>query len=662
MGLCGSIEVDPDQSSVDRHIDQELIKQHRKTMAEVRILLLGAGECGKSTILKQMKILHRNGFTKEERQYATELARSNTLEAMQALVQAALEMDFPFSSPANRLLAEAILAQPLPELFDPQVLLDSEGSRNILNMHQRRTRSFRYNRSLSNAARGLSAPPVGHAIGGSLVANRSSASTSVSFASRRGAGGPGGGAGGGRGGPLSSLGTMVELKEGHADGGVNEDDDTSEAERASLRITGTDSVQIGLFIPPASTATAASDTSSSSPRPSANGIHIISTPNPLLPPSAATTTTTTTTTATATVAIVAIMSTSTSTSTSESHDNAQQGEGKSTSSLSPSITATTNTESVAQSSSSSSSSTSTSTSSSSQSPLSSPAPTTSTPAQVFSVVSTSHGRTSPLTTSPLVSSAAAASDPPSTIHSVSKSRVPPFASPSEIADAISVLWEDKGIKMALKVRSQFHLLDSCEYLVSRAKQIFSDLYVPSDQDILRLRVPTVGIVETTFVVNNLRFRMFDVGGQRGERKKWIHCFGDATAVMFVTSLAEYDQHLVEDPCRNRMVESLALFEMILKLPWFQSTPIILFLNKNDLFQEKVAKVDLGQYFAEYRGGHSYQAALHFIRDLFFNRNEDPNRQIYAHVTDATDTSHVEFVFNTARDIIADKNLRSVGLK
>ena len=35
--------------------------------------------------------------------------------------------------------------------------------------------------------------------------------------------------------------------------------------------------------------------------------------------------------------------------------------------------------------------------------------------------------------------------------------------------------------------------------------------------------------------------MFDVGGQRNERRKWIHCFDNVTAVIFVTAISEYDQ-------------------------------------------------------------------------------------------------------------------------
>ena len=40
--------------------------------------------------------------------------------------------------------------------------------------------------------------------------------------------------------------------------------------------------------------------------------------------------------------------------------------------------------------------------------------------------------------------------------------------------------------------------------------------------------------------------MFDVGGQRSERKKWIHCFESVTSIIFCTALSEYDQVLLEE--------------------------------------------------------------------------------------------------------------------
>lgn len=50
----------------------------------------------------------------------------------------------------------------------------------------------------------------------------------------------------------------------------------------------------------------------------------------------------------------------------------------------------------------------------------------------------------------------------------------------------------------------------------------------------------------------------DVGGQRSERKKWIHCFEDVTAVLYCVGISEYDQVLYEDNVTNRILESLKL--------------------------------------------------------------------------------------------------------
>lgn len=77
-------------------------------------------------------------------------------------------------------------------------------------------------------------------------------------------------------------------------------------------------------------------------------------------------------------------------------------------------------------------------------------------------------------------------------------------------------------------------------------RLFTNNYVPSDQDILRSRLKTTGITETVFDLGTLTYRMFDVGGQRSERKKWIHCFENVTALLFLVAISGYDQCLVED--------------------------------------------------------------------------------------------------------------------
>ena len=66
-------------------------------------------------------------------------------------------------------------------------------------------------------------------------------------------------------------------------------------------------------------------------------------------------------------------------------------------------------------------------------------------------------------------------------------------------------------------------------------------YVPSHDDILRANVRTLGgIVEEPFIRYGVNFEMYDVGGQRNNRKKWIHCFEHVDAIIFVVDLSDYD--------------------------------------------------------------------------------------------------------------------------
>jgi hypothetical protein len=145
------------------------------------------------------------------------------------------------------------------------------------------------------------------------------------------------------------------------------------------------------------------------------------------------------------------------------------------------------------------------------------------------------------------------------------------------------------------------------------RRVYGDDFKPNDDDMLRARMTTTGIVETDFTMDGCAFKMFDVGGQRGERKKWIHTFDDVTSIMFIASLSEYNQTLAEDATKNRLEESLELFAGIVNMHWFADAAIILFLNKNDLFEEKVRVSDLGEYFDTYTGGCNYDNALAFIK-------------------------------------------------
>ena len=186
-------------------------------------------------------------------------------------------------------------------------------------------------------------------------------------------------------------------------------------------------------------------------------------------------------------------------------------------------------------------------------------------------------------------------------------------------------------------------------------------YLPDKDDIIQSRVRTSGIVTERYIIENTVFEMYDVGGQRNERKKWIHCFEGVTAVIFVAAVSEYDQKLFEDSQTNRMVEALDLFEEICNNTFFLDSSMILFLNKIDLFEEKIKTKDIRDClpFSDYSGrDNNFEDGKQFFLDKFLSRNKNTERQIYHHFTCATDTENVKVVFDACKDIVLRQNFKN----
>ena len=96
--------------------------------------------------------------------------------------------------------------------------------------------------------------------------------------------------------------------------------------------------------------------------------------------------------------------------------------------------------------------------------------------------------------------------------------------PSEIGEKMKLLWQDDGFQECLKHAVGYQLSDSAPYYFERMDKILDPSYTPTEQDILRSRVQTTGVVETSFKYGIITYKLFDVGGQRSERRKWLHCF------------------------------------------------------------------------------------------------------------------------------------------
>ena len=241
------------------------------------------------------------------------------------------------------------------------------------------------------------------------------------------------------------------------------------------------------------------------------------------------------------------------------------------------------------------------------------------------------------------------------IRTIDCETVTTFESP--YVEAIKDLWHDRGIIECYHRRREYQLTDSTKYYLTDIDRIKKPDYLPTHQDILHVRVPTTGIIEYPFNLKEIRIRMVDVGGQRSERRKWIHCFEDVTSIIFLAALSEYDQILFESDNENRMEESKALFETIITYPWFQKSSVILFLNKKDLLEEKIMYSHLKDYFPEYDGPQKDAiTAREFIRSMFVALNPDTSKIIYPHLTCATDTENIRFVFEDVKNSIVINNI------
>jgi len=248
----------------------------------------------------------------------------------------------------------------------------------------------------------------------------------------------------------------------------------------------------------------------------------------------------------------------------------------------------------------------------------------------------------------------------------------------EFFDHITRLWKDSGVQKCFERSHEYQLIDCAKYFLDKVQDIRQPNYFPDDQDLLRCRVLTQGIFETKFQIDKVNFHMFDVGGQRDERRKWIQCFNDVTAIIFVVASSSYNMNLREDNSQNRLDEAVNLFQTIWNNRWLKTISVILFLNKQDLLREKIdcGKSKLEEYFPEFAvydcdvresppdESPEFTKAKFFIRDKFIRISTETGEgkhYCYPHFTCAVDTENIRRVFNDCRDIIQRMHLRQYEL-
>jgi len=229
----------------------------------------------------------------------------------------------------------------------------------------------------------------------------------------------------------------------------------------------------------------------------------------------------------------------------------------------------------------------------------------------------------------------------------------------DLAVAIANLLKNTQITELLNSRGdQMQLQGGTEgvkYYFSNAPRFAAADFVPTFDDVLKSRRKTSGVVETVFEHDGVAFTLVDVGGQRSERKKWLHCFSTVTAVIYLTAINEYDMLLEEDANTNRLVESLKLWKALTSSEFFIKTPFILFLNKSDLFKQKLEKVSLAEVFQEWdeyakspgvAGLEPFEQGWRFLAKLY--EKHFAGTSFYAHVTCAIDQKSCTKVWDSVR--------------
>lgn len=255
-----------------------------------------------------------------------------------------------------------------------------------------------------------------------------------------------------------------------------------------------------------------------------------------------------------------------------------------------------------------------------------------------------------------------------------------------LKDALKVIWADKNMQITwTEHRNKIQVQDNLEYFMKDIERIWSADYLPTEDDWLRVRVRTSGVVKEVFKLDGIEFQIWDVGGQRNERRKWIHVFDNVQALIFFGAINEYDQKLFENNRVNRIHEALELFETVANDEVFEDAGLILFLNKSDLYADKLNKAAIkyvdeknpeNSRFTDFKGPHCpmgekrgsplwiecHDAGIEYFEQLFMNRNHKPStKNIYSHVTNAMDQGNIDFVFHACKGIILERMLKDIGL-
>lgn len=239
------------------------------------------------------------------------------------------------------------------------------------------------------------------------------------------------------------------------------------------------------------------------------------------------------------------------------------------------------------------------------------------------------------------------------------------------SQAMSSLWKDPNVKQRLR-ELKLRIEESSGFFLDEISRITALRYFPTDQDVLKARLKTLGVVEHSFSIpdchrRTIEWKIYDVGGARNQRSAWAPYFDDVNAIIFLAPISAFDQVLAEDSRVNRLEDSFLLWKSLVSNKLLTDVSIILFLNKIDLLQAKLRSgVRLRDHMPHYGDRpNDYDNVSKYFYNKFgalhqeFSANRD--RELKIHFTSVTDTRRTAIIIKNVRDIIITTNLKSLRL-
>ncbi|CCL98063.1 uncharacterized protein FIBRA_00057 [Fibroporia radiculosa] len=253
------------------------------------------------------------------------------------------------------------------------------------------------------------------------------------------------------------------------------------------------------------------------------------------------------------------------------------------------------------------------------------------------------------------------------------------------APAMTELWRDTRVQQRLAER-RLRLEESSGFYLEDIDRVTAKMYFPTDEDVLKARLKTTGVVEHTFSLprnaeyRGVEWKIYDVGGAKPQRQAWAPYFDDGElfkknplgsncevdsiaydqhadtflvvdAIIFLAPISAFDQVLAEDPRVNRLEDTIYLWQSVTSNKLLANVNIILFLNKCDLLKRKLqAGVRLSHYMTSYEErSNDYDAIVNYFRRKFgvMHNLYSPNksRECFIHFTSVTDTRRTHVIIS-----------------